>query len=362
MPQKMMNVDSEHADPRPLERLFGLAMSPLNGILVGTRRRAPAPAASGAAVWAALLLALTFAARDAVAAAPPAAREIGDGDLKRAEKVLTKLRLLHDAAGAGDAGAYRALTSKLYPDLFVRVAEMRPSDLSTDLSTAVFLAEKLGRGWAAADAATPDCGGERPDIYLPLCLGLRGGTVRQLLLAKSRLHARWAEAVLRDYRGEADAETARALAERDAARANDLLIAARVVETLKTLEGSLPISTGDAGRGQRFAATGAGSEGSGGEFAVALDAAEALLAWMPRSQTFYHLSGARLAYADGMSWYRKVRQSKSLVVSAARGFVSDPLKDLRLDAEQVSSTVRANWQSAVRHTRLAEQSLSGPAR
>jgi hypothetical protein len=83
---------------------------------------------------------------------------------------------------------------------------------------------------------------------------------------------------------------------------------------------------------------------------------------MPRSQTFYHLSGARLAYADGLSWYRKVRQSKSLVVSAASGFAPDPLKGLRLNAEQVGATVQANWRSAVRHTRLAEQSLSAPSR
>lgn len=337
-------------------------MSPLNGILVSTRRRAFAPAPSGAAACATLLLALTFAGRAAVAAVPPASREISDGDVRRAEKVLSKLRLLYDAAGAGDASAYRSLTSKLYPDLFVKVAEMRPGDLGTDLSTAVFLAEKLGRTWAAAGDATPDCRGERPDIYLPLCLGLRGGTVRQLLLSKSRLHARWAEAALSDNRGEADAETARTLAEMNAARANDLLIAARVVEALKTLEGRLPLSPTDADRRQRFNTSGAGLDGSGGEFSDTLHTAEALLAWMPRSQTFYHLSGARLAYADGVSWYQKVRQSKSLVVSAASGFAPDPLKELRLDTEQVSTTVHANWRSAVRHTRLAEQSLSVSAR
>jgi hypothetical protein len=234
--------------------------------------------------------------------------------------------------------------------------------LSTDLSTAVFLAEKLGRTRADAGDTAADCRNERPDIYLPLCLDLRGGTVRQLLLAKSRLHARWAEAVVRNSRGEAAKETARALAEMEAARANDLLIAARVVETLKTIKDSLPLSTGDAARGERFNASAAGFDGSGGEFANALRVSEALLAWMPRSPTFYHLSGARHSYADGLSWYRKVSQSKSQVVSAASGFAPDPLKELRLDAEQVSATVRANWKSAVRHTRLAEYSLSGPAR
>lgn len=286
----------------------------------------------------------------------------GGGDVRRAEKVLAKLRLLYGAADAGDAGDYRKLSSKFYPGLFVTVAEMSRGDLSTDLSTAVFLAEKLGRTWAAAGDTKADCRNERPDIYLPLCLDLRGGTVRQLLLAKSRLHARWAEAVVRNSRGEAAAETARALAEMEAARANDLLLAARVVETLKTLGERLPLSREGAPRGERFNASEAGPDRTDGEFLNALRVSEALLAWLPRSPTFYHLSGARHSYADGLSWYRKVAQSKSLVVSAASGFAPDPLKELRLDAEQVSATVRANWESAIRHTRLAEQSLSGPSR
>lgn len=336
-------------------------MSPLNSILVGTRRRTYAPAFPGLAAYAALLLALMFAMPAAVAAVPGEGA-ISDGDTRRAEKILSKLRLLHDAAGADDAGAYRKLTSSLYPDLFVKVAEMRSSNLSTDLSTAVFLAEKLGRTWAAAGATTADCRNERPDIYLPLCLELRGGTVRRLLLAKSRLHARWAEALVRKSRGEADAETAHVLAEMEGARSNDLLLAARVVATLKSIEERLPPSTADAARGERFNASATGFDRSDGEFANALRVSEALLAWMPRSQTFYHLSDALLAYADGLSWHRKVRQSKRLVVSAASAFAPDPLKVLRLDAEQVGITVQANWMSAVKYMRLAEQSLSGPAR
>jgi hypothetical protein len=336
-------------------------VSPLNSILVGPRRRPRVHASHGAAACAALLLAFTFVCRAAVAAVPSDAHAIHDGDVRRAEKVLPKLRLLHDAAEAGDAGAYRELTSKLYPDLFVKVAEMRPGDLGTDLSTAVFLAEKLGRTWDAAGGAAADCRNERPDIYLPLCLDLRGGTARQLLLAKSRLHARWAEAVIRAHRGEADAETARACSEMKAARANDLLIAARIVETLKALEGSSTLDPAAADRGKRLDALVGGSEGSDGEFVDALHVAGNLLAWMPRSQTFYHLTDARRAYADGLSWHRKVRLSKRLVVSA-RGFVPDPLKALKLDAEQVSASVRANWKSAIRQTRLAEQSLSVTAR
>ena len=225
---------------------------------------------------------------------------------------------------------------------------MRPGDVSTDLSTAVFLAEQLGRTWADASAAA-DCRGERPDIYQPLCLGLRGGSARRLLLAKSRLHARWAEALLKGGSGAADADTAHALAEVRAARANDQLIAAHVVETLRLLEAPPTPSP----------ASGGGADDA--ELAEALRDSGTLLAWLPRSPTFYHLLSARQAYADGQWWQDKARQAKSLVVSA-KGFVPDPLKDLRLNVEQVSATARANWGSATRQTRLAELSLSQASR
>lgn len=329
-------------------------MSPLNSILVGGRRRASRPTRLRAAAWAALLLALTFPVRAAAAAAPDGAHELSEGDARKAEKILAKLRLLHEAADADDAGAYRGLASKLYPDLFVKVAELRPGDVSTDLSTAVFVAEQLGRTWSAAGKTPADCAGERPDIYVPLCLDLRGGTVRQLLLAKSRLHARWAEAALRNNRGEADAETARALAEMRDARANDRLIAALALKALRTLEGLRQAPEPSPSRAE-------GPGAPDAEFTEALGEANALLAWLPRSPAFYQLRSARQAYADGLWWHDKARQAKSLVVSV-KNFAPDPLKGLRLDAEQVGAAARANWGSATRHTRLAEQYLSQPPR
>lgn len=296
----------------------------------------------GAATCSAVLLMLAFVCRDTVAAADEPA--LSEGDLRKAEKVLTKLRLLYEAADAEDADAYRGLSSKFYPELFIKVAELRPGDLSTDLSTAVFLAEQLGRNWSAAGATAADCPGARPDIYQPLCAGLRGGTVRQLLLAKSRLHARWAEAVLRDGMGGTDAETTRTLAEVREARANDQLIAALVLKTLRTLEG-LPQT----------------NKPSPAEVAEALSEVNTLLAWMPRSPTFYHLMNARDAYRDGLWWHDKARQAKSLVVSA-KSFAPDSLKDLRLDAKQVIDAAAANWMSAGKQMRLAELSLSQPTR
>jgi hypothetical protein len=330
-------------------------VSPLKGILVAGLRRASRGAARPAALCAACLILFAAAARAAKAADD--ANVIRDADARRAERVLSKLRLLHAAADAGEADAYRALASKLFPELFVKVSEIRACDLGTDLSTAVFLAERLARTWAAAGNATADCRAERPDIYAPLCLSLRGGTVRQLLLAKSRLHARWAEALLKGYRGVTDAETARTLSEMRAARANDVLIAARVLETLRPLEGLLGNSDAGAARGARHAATAAGSDGQDEELDEALRTAGALLAWLPRGEVFYRLSAAQQAYADGLSWYRKARPSKLLVISA-NSFAPDPLKALRLDAEQATAAAAANWKSAVKFTRLTEQTLS----
>ena len=336
-------------------------MSPLKGILVSGVRRVSRPVSSGAVVCVAFVLALTFGCRAAAASVSADAAAIQRGDVRRAEKVMAGLRLLHDAADAVDAAAYRRLAAKLYPDLFIKVAEMRPGDLTTDLSTAVFLAEELGRRWFDAEAETADCRYERPDIYAPLCTALRGGTVRQLLLAKSRLHARWAEAVLRNHEGDEDAETARALAEMNGARANDALIAARVMEELRPLEGLSHGPDTAARRGQRFSASASDSGGPDTEFAEPLRLAAALLAWMPRSTVFYRLSAARQAYADGLWWQSKARQSKSLVISA-NNFRPDPLEDLRLDAKQVSAAANANWRTAVKYTRLAEQSHARPER
>ncbi len=294
------------------------------------------------------------------AAERPALRE---GDVRKAEKVLAKLRLLADAAAAqgGEAG-FRRLARKFYPGLFVTVADMRPGDLQTDLATAAFLYEDAVRAWSPRGNSAADCEGERPDVYRPLCLGLGGGTKRRLLLAKAQLHARWAEAVVKAYRGEGDAETSRLLAEMKAARAQDALIAARVSEALKSLEGMVNTPSNYADYLEHRGVARVSFERLDAEFADALGRAGALLGWMPRSPVYYCLSSAWRSYRDGLSWYRKVHGSGKMVVSAAAGFERDPLTELRLGAEQVGYTVVVNWKQAAKYTRLAEQSLSGAAR
>jgi hypothetical protein len=238
---------------------------------------------------------------------------------------------------------------------------MRQSDLKTDLDTAVFLYAEVGRAWLTAGNSPADCGRQRRDIYLPLCLDLGGGTVRQLLHSKARLHTRWAAAVVENYRGEGDAETLRSLAAMKAARDSDLVIAARVVETLKTLEQLVNAVPTYADREGQRAASRVGFDHLDREFGDALLCAGALIYSLPRGPAYYSLSNAWRSYKDGQFWYQKVYQSKKLVVSAY-GFKGDPLKDLRLDAAQVSHTVIVNWEAAIKYTRLAEQSLSAAIR
>jgi hypothetical protein len=291
--------------------------------------------------------------------APPALRE---KDVRRAEKVVAKLRRLDEAAAAGgDAKAYRALAAGFYPGLFVTVADMRESDLKTDLDTAVFLYAKVGRTWFNAEALAADCQRERQDIYRPLCLDLRGGTVRQLLLSKARLHASWAEAVVKDYGGRGDAETSRALAAMRAARAYDQVIAARVVEVLRPLEELLNISQTFADYQERRTLSRISFDKLEAEFTDALGIGSGLIASMPRGPAFYHLSSARDSYRDGLFWYRKTHPARRMLVSA-NAFERDPLREARLDADQVGYTVSVNWRAAVKYTRLAEQSLSLAAR
>lgn len=322
-----------------------------------SRQRAPRSAARAALCAAGLIgFALNVLAADVTGTATQTA--LREKDVRRAEKVVAKLGLLDRAATSGeDAKAYHALAARLYPGLFVTVADMRESDLKTDLDTAVFLYAKVGRAWFAAGASKADCENERRDVYLPLCLDLRSGTARQLLLSKARLHARWAEAIVKNYKGEGEAESLRALAMMKDARENDRLIVARIVETLKPLErltNAYPTYT-DYQDGR--AASKISPDGSDAEFADALNTASLLLASMPRSPAFYHLSNALDSYRDGLFWYRKVHQSRKLVVSAS-AFERDPLVDLRLDADQVGYTVVVNWRTAVKYTRLAEHSLS----
>jgi hypothetical protein len=300
------------------------------------------------------------------ATAKGAAEPLREKDVRRAEDVVAKLRLLDAAAttmitaetsstnDTNEPRALRALVGKLYPGLFITVSDMGESDLKTDLDTAAFLYERASRTWSAAGASTADCGRERRDIYLPLCLELRGGTTRELLLAKARLHARWAAAAVDDFRGVRATGTAQSLSAVKAARENDFVIAAQAVEALKRFREFVADPRKNAGHGERRA----GTHPDAPDESDALDSAGVLIAALPRSPAFYHLSNAWASYKDGLFWEQKVSRSRSLVVSA-NGFAGNPLKDIGLDAGVAAQTVAASFRQATRYTLLAEQSLRG---
>lgn len=292
-----------------------------------------------------------------------AAPSLREKDVRRAARVLAKLRLLEEAADGGRpaVAGFGSLAREFYPGLFVAVADMRASDLKTDLDTAVFLYEEAWRRWEAAGAEQADCAGERPDAYRPLCLGLHGGTVRQMLLAKARLHTSWADAAVRAYRGEADAEATRALSAMRAAREGDLVIAARVVGELKSLGGDIEALASYAVDQERGARSGISPAGPKVESSEALARAGTLLGWMARGPAFYALRSARQSYRDALFWHSKWQRTKAMTISA-EGAWAAPHGGPERDPEQVGRAVFANWRAAAKYTRLAEESLAAVAR
>jgi hypothetical protein len=329
----------------------------LNLLIADRPLRRNVKAIARAALAAACVIVFTLSALAKGDAVADTSSPLREKDVRRAEEVVARLRLLNEAALKGDdPRAFPSLAGKLYPGLFITIADMREGDLKTDLDTAAFLYEAVSRSWFNASDSSADCGRERRDIYLPLCLELHGGTMRRLLLAKARLHARWAEASVDYYRGGRGAETLQSLSAMKAAREEDSVIASQVLEMLKTLEGLATNRPKHAGYQWRRDVD--GSDTLDAEFDDALAGAGALIASMPRNPTFYYLSNAWCCYRDGLSWEQKVSRSKTLVVSA-NGFARDPLKELGLDADMASRTVSALWNKATKYTGLAEQSLRG---
>jgi hypothetical protein len=142
----------------------------------------------------------------------------------------------------------------------------------------------------------------------------------------------------------------------NAARANDALIAARVVETLQPLESLLqsskPTPTAGNDSTRRRPAPTTRTQSSWKPCATPGRCSRGCRAARPSTNCRTRDKRTR----TGSGGRAKLRQSKSLVVSA-NNFQPDPLKDLRLDAKQVTAAATANWMSAMKYTRLAEQSL-----
>ena len=291
--------------------------------------------------------------------APQARAKSGDlmrvNELKKAEEVLSRLHHLEEAFGTRDDA--RAPGWEFYSRLVSKADALPEGDLKTDLLTASLLYVAAAESLRGADSPAPVCEREQREAYQKLCHQTRPADRAQFLRAKARLHTRWAEAALRHLRGERDAAMLAALEEVRAARELDDALAARALSALKTLSAltrSLTPQVDEAGELTRPPAS---SGRLSGDFAEAFDALDAALASLPRGRLFNLLRNARNSYRDGVYWHGKTLQSRSPVVPVNSLDARDELKELRLGAYTVDATVLANWRSAERFTKRAEEFL-----
>jgi hypothetical protein len=292
----------------------------------------------------ALFCLLAFNGRAALASS-------GDKDLKRAEAVIAKLRILEDAAASGDASAYRKTVGKLYPGLFISVSELRDGDLKTDLSTAASLYESATR----ARGQATDCERELRESYFRLCRENEGGDRASLLRAKARLHERWAEAELNYLRGARDDATLEVVAQIRAERSTDLSLAAEALRALKELADKINNDAKLAGREQSLSFTADAAKHSTENFSDSLEEVDCILASLPRDAAYRLLSNARDAFRDGLYWQIKTLPSRARVVNANSLAAPDQLQQVGLDADAASRAATDNLRGAQKFVRRAEE-------
>jgi hypothetical protein len=273
----------------------------------------------------------------------------GDKELKTAEKVLTKLAELQTAST--NPNAYKAAVSKLYPKLFINVADLHESDLKTDLSTAAFLYEKAYDLERGNDASAPDCSNEVRELYKNLCLRRGNQTSVQLLLAKAQLHAGWAEAVIRFYRGNTDASIVATLSEIKKERSIDMILAERAVAILKTLDGEVTSYSSLGEFEERNEVARVSFDKLSGDFETVATIAQQLLSSLPRNLLRYQLQNALNSYSDGLFWWQKTHTRRAAVTVVSVNNWTEPAsqKPIGFDAGTINYTVICNWRKARKH-------------
>ncbi|HEV7374718.1 MAG TPA: hypothetical protein VGN95_08370 [Pyrinomonadaceae bacterium] len=274
----------------------------------------------------------------------------GDQELKKAEKVLTKLDELQTASA--DPNAYKAAVSKLYPKLFINVASLRESDLKTDLSTAAFLYEKAYGLERSNDASAADCNNEVRELYRSLCLRRGNQTTARLLLAKAQLHAGWAGALIRFYRGNTDASIVATLFEIKKERSIDMTLAESAVAILKTLDGEVNSYSSLGEFEERNEVARVSFDKLSGDFETMATTLQQLLSSLPRNLLYYQLQNALNSYSDGLFWWQKThaRRAGAAAVVSVNNWTEPALqKPLGFDADTINYTVICNWRKARKH-------------
>jgi hypothetical protein len=279
-------------------------------------------------------------------------------DIATGESIVAKLHRLEELTKeSAHSEKRRKLVAKMYPGLFVQVADLRESDLKTDLTTAVFLYDDVLQSQIDSNNAAPDCEAEQREIYAQLCMENKSGTLADFLMAKARLHTRWAEAVINYHRGINDVFTMATLELIHRERDNDLMLARQAVEALQILEKNVcNYSTLSEFEEHRQLAR-VSFERLSEEVSVTLQRVDRILLSLPRSPLFNALYHARNAYANGLFWWQKTYRQSKLIVNANAFAEPDDLKSSRLDAGEANYTIVINWRNAIRHTREAANIL-----
>src|SRR5437763_4655084 len=87
-------------------------------------------------------------------------------EIKKGADIIAKLRRIEQLTeGAPDFESYKKLTDKLYPDLFIEAADLRDSNLKTDLTTAVFLYDEALQRFHDSDRTELNCKEELRAVY-----------------------------------------------------------------------------------------------------------------------------------------------------------------------------------------------------
>jgi hypothetical protein len=298
-----------------------------------------------------ILLAL-FSLAGTNALADSSARPLRAKDVKKAERIIVKLRALGQARVDAAANRNNRKSSEKIPgSLFIEVAELHASDLKTDLTTAIFLYEEaFGQ---QGERVAIECQDELREVYANLCREHSTGTLADFLLAKARLHILWAEASIGEHLGQSDAATIATLAEMRRERSLDLKLAESAVNSLKSLEKDVYGYSSLAEFEEQRALARVPFERLAEDVSVVLSLVDRVLLSLPRSQLFYPLYHARNAYANGLFWWQKIQRQQSLVVNVNSFKEPDQLKSSRLDPLEVNYTIVINWRNAIRHTRAA---------
>lgn len=262
-----------------------------------------------------IVLLIASAASHAVAADPPR-DHLSSSSRSRAEKLLAELAKLDAARDAGVNAFDARRAGKIAARVYVRAQGLPDGDLKIDLATAArfygraFARQLNPRGEARDDS---ECGGERPGAYRRLCAARSGRDMVTLLLAKGRMHADWARAVVADRTGAS--VSAASLEEVRAERVMDAVLARQALVALKELEAltDAPATLAD------FEAERKIGKVSPAEFSRKLDGAARVvkqsLAWLPESPLKCEIDKAFQSYTDGLWWWQ--RGERPLIVKVA---------------------------------------------